>query len=236
MSEVYRTLAVIPARAGSKGVPNKNIALLEGKPLISYTILAALESTLITDIVVSTDSDDIADVARELGLEVYFMRPAHLAQDSSLTAPVVAHAKKQMEAIKNCRYQAIILLQPTSPFRTTSMIDEAINKLKTKSCTSVVSVTDVNGYHPFRMKRIENGFLVNFVDQGFEDMRPRQVLPKVYIRDGAIYGIHADEFDRLGQLVTDSCVPIISANENAINIDSLLDFQLAENILKNANS
>jgi len=233
MSEMFRTLAVIPARAGSKGVPNKNIALLGGKPLISHTILTALESIFITDVVVSTDSEEIADVARELGLEIYFMRPAHLAQDTSLTAPVVAHAKKEMEAIKSYRYQAIILLQPTSPFRTKVMIDEAITKLRNKECSSVVSVTDVDGYHPFRMKRVDNGFLSNFIDQGFEDMRPRQVLPKVYIRDGAIYGINSDEFDRLGQLVTDRCKPIISSGESSINIDSLLDFQLAEYVLKN---
>lgn len=233
MSRTFRTLAVIPARAGSKGVPNKNIAPLGGIPLISHTISTALGSKHATDIIVSTDSERIADVAREQGLEVPFMRPAHLAEDTSLTAPVVAHAKKEMERIKKYSYQAIILLQPTSPFRTTSMIDEAITKLKNGECTSVVSVTDVDGYHPFRMKRIENGFLVNFIDQGFEDMRPRQNLPKVYIRDGAIYGIDADEFDRLGQLVTDRCVPIISQGKKSINIDSILDFQLAENVLAN---
>lgn len=226
-----KVLAVIPARAGSKGVPGKNIKSLGKTPLIGYTVRAALASKWIDTVIVSTDCNKIADIARKEGARVPFLRPSELATDNALTAPVVIHALKTTQELDETTYDAVLLLQPTCPFRTAEEIDLAVELLKNGDCTSVVSVKSVDGNHPFRMKRIENGYLSNFIDQGFEDMRPRQELPEVFIRDGSIYAILSCELLANGEMVTKECKPIISTSKRNINIDTIHDFYLAERLL-----
>lgn len=221
-------LIVIPARGGSKGVKNKNIKKLRGKPLIQYTFETIKNSKHNLDYAISTDSDNIIDVCKKFGANVYFKRPKSLAEDSTLTLPVVKHAIKKMEKIKNKSYEIIVLLQPTSPIRDVKKLDRAIKYLIEEQSTSVCSVANVNGNHPFRMKRIVGGKCVNFIDQGFEDMRPRQVLPDVYIRSGSIYAILKEEMYKTNLLVTDDCIPIILDGNEAINIDNSIDFATAE--------
>ena len=125
-----KVLAVIPARGGSKGVPQKNIRLLAGKPLIGYTIDAARDSKELTNWIVSTDDEAIAEVARECGAEVPFIRPELLATDSAKAIPVIQHALKEMEERDGIQYDAVMMLQPTTPFRTAEDIDEAIRILR----------------------------------------------------------------------------------------------------------
>jgi len=221
-------LIVIPARGGSKGVKNKNIKKLKGKPLIQYTFETINNSKHNLDYAISSDSDNIIDVCQNFGAKVYFKRPESLATDSSLTLPVVKHAIAEMEKIKNKSYDIIVLLQPTSPIRDVKKMDQAIQYLIEGQSTSVCSVANVNGNHPFRMKRIIDGKCVNFIDQGFEDMRPRQELPDVYIRSGSIYAILKEELYKTDLLVTDDCIPIILDGNEAINIDSPIDFATAE--------
>ena len=182
-----KILAVIPARGGSKGIPNKNIVDIGGNPLIKYTIDAALESKMLTDCIVSTDSDAIAVVAKACGALVPFKRPEHLSNDKALSLPMMQHAVEFMEAKQGFQYDLVVMLQPTTPLRQAEDIDNAINLLFRKNADSVISVVEVEGYHPLRMKRVVDGRLINYIDQGHEDMRPRQELPPVYIRNGAIY-------------------------------------------------
>ena len=227
-----KVLAIIPARAGSKGVKNKNIKSLNGKPLILYTIEEAKKSDQIDKIVVSTDSIQIADLSKKNGVEVPFIRPDKLSTDSSLTYDVVKHC---IEYYKNSgeHFDIILLLQPTTPFRTVETINKSINILKNTSIyTSVVSVVDVEGNHPLRMKKIEGDYLTNYTDQGFENMNPRNELPKVYIRSGAIYAILTKNFYEEQSLVSNLCAPIILDKIETINIDSPLDFEFCEFILK----
>jgi len=221
-------LAVIPARGGSKSIPRKNIALLAGKPLIAYTIEAANASGRLDDIVVSTDDPEIADIAKRFHGNVPFTRPSELATDDALTIGVVQHAIEFMEAERGSPYDHVVLLQPTSPLRKASDIDDAVEKLIMTNCDSVVSVVDVDGYHPFRMKRLVDDRLINFIDQGFEDMRPRQILPKVYIRNGSIYASTRKVVMEDATLVGNDCRGIVMTSERSINIDSPNDFQLAE--------
>src|SRR5690606_35310248 len=134
-----KVLGIIPARGGSKGVPGKNIRPLNGKPLIVYTIEAALASRL-TDVIVSTDDDAIANVAREAGANVPFRRPAELSGDSARSIPVAQHALKFMEEVNNTVYDAIMLLQPTAPFRTVEDINCALDILEATGADSVISV------------------------------------------------------------------------------------------------
>ena len=227
-----KVIAIIPARAGSKGVVGKNIKSLNGKPLISFTIEEAKKSKFIDKLIVSTDSKEIADISLSLGGSVPFIRPSELSTDSSLTFDVIKHTMNFLKE-KDENYDIIVLLQPTTPFRKVESIDEAIQILKkSNKYTSVVSVVDVEGNHPLRMKKIEGDYLTNFIDQGFENMNPRNELPKVYIRSGAIYAILTKNFYEEQSLVSNLCSPIILDKIETINIDSPLDFEFCEFILK----
>ena len=183
----YTVLGVIPARSGSKGIPNKNIYPILGKPLISYTIEAALNSKHLTHCVVSTDSAEIADIASRAGALIPCLRPAELATDTARSLPVVLHALEVMEERNGREYDAVVMLQPTTPLRLPADIDMALEKLFHTGADSVISVVNVGGMHPLRMKRMIGDRLINYIDQGYEDMRPRQELPAVFIRNGAIY-------------------------------------------------
>lgn len=221
-------LAIIPARSGSKGIKDKNIKMLGNDHLINYTIKAALNSKLISDVVVSTDSKKIQEIALKSGAQVPFIRPKSLAEDSTPSYPVVIHATELMQKKLRKSYEIIVMLQPTTPFRTAIHIDEALNKLIDSQYTSVVSVVKVGGYHPLRMKRIVNDSLINYVDNGYEDMRPRQELPSVYIRNGGIYGGFTQEIIKYKSLVTQECLAYEMGERESINIDSILDFVSAE--------
>ncbi len=226
-----KVIAIIPARAGSKGVLNKNIKSLNGKPLISYTIEEAKKSKFIDKLIVSTDSKEIADISLSQGASVPFIRPSELSTDSSLTFDVIKHTMNFLKD-KDEHYDIIVLLQPTTPFRKVESIDKAILTLKkSNKYTSVVSVIDVEGNHPLRMKKIEGDYLINYIEQGFENMNPRNELPKVYIRSGAIYAILTKNFYEEQSLVSNLCSPIILDKIETINIDSPLDFKFCEFIL-----
>tara|TARA_B100000674_G_C37695696_1_gene848116 strand:+ start:150 stop:851 length:702 start_codon:yes stop_codon:yes gene_type:complete len=225
-------LAVIPARGGSKGVPRKNLQNICGKPLIAYSIEAAKGVSRLTDIIVSTEDEEIAQVAVDHGADVPFMRPAELAEDLTPTFPVIMHALEQMEAARAAEYDAVLLLQPTCPLRTAAHIDTAIDMLLSENCDSVVSVLEVSNTHPFRMKRLVGNRLINYIDQGFEDMRPRQVLPKVYLRNGAIYLNRRQSLIGTQALVGDHCLGMVMDEEESVNIDGRLDLILAESMMQ----
>ena len=225
-------LAVIPARGGSKGIPRKNIVKINDRPLIDYTIQAALQVSRINHVIVSTEDEEIASISRGLGAEVPFMRPNHLAVDQAQSAPVVIDALYRMEEINNIKYDAVLMLQPTSPLRTSKHIEKALDLFFSQECDSVVSVVSVGGTHPFRMKRLVDDRLVNYIDQGFWDMRPRQELPPVYIRNGSIYLIERDVLINKGQMIGEKCLGMVMGDKESINIDSPLDLKLAELLLE----
>jgi CMP-N,N'-diacetyllegionaminic acid synthase len=227
-----KILGIIPARGGSKGVLKKNIKILNGRPLIQYSIDAAKKSKLLTDFVISTEDNEIRKIAINLNCPAPFKRPKNLSTDQALSIDVLKHAVKYMEKINQYKYDLVLMLQPTSPLRTYTDIDKSINLLIKNKSDSVISVTGVDGFHPLRMKRIINGFLVNYIDQGFEDMRPRQVLPKVYIRNGAIYLVKRDILFNYNSLVGNSCFAYQMPIERSVNLDCEADFITAEYFLK----
>ena len=226
-------LGIIPARGGSKGIPKKNIIPLAGKPLIQYTIDAALHSKLLTTVMVSTDDKDIAALSKKLGADVPFLRPKHLATDTAKTLDVAIHAIREVEKKEKKTFDIIVILQPTTPLRKSKHIDEAVHLLVThkKDTDSVISVVDVGANHPLRMKRIVNGVLVNYIDQGHEDTRPRQQLPPVYIRNGALYIAWRDVI-LSGSITGKKSRAYVMPPEYSINIDTLLDIPVAEYFLK----
>jgi CMP-N-acetylneuraminic acid synthetase len=207
------------------------MAYIAGKPLIAFTIAEALKTSLLTDLVVSTDDVEIATLARSLGAQVPFTRPAELATDDAESAPVLKHALDQMEA-RHGIYDAVMMLQPTSPLRRSLHIEKAIRMMSSCDCDSVVSVVSVEGNHPFRMKRLIGDWIVNYIDQGHEDMRPRQELPPVYIRNGAIYLSRREIIAELGCTVGGKCLGLVMTSEESINIDNHLDLKLAEFLLE----
>ena len=224
-------LGIIPARGGSKGVPQKNIKLLNSKPLIFYTIQAAKASNL-SDLIVSTDCPKIAEIAKSFSVKVPFLRPNELSTDHAKSIDVAIHALNKMEEFESKKYDAVMLLQPTTPYRSANHINKALDIIKNKpDLNSVISVVDVEGHHPARMKYIQNNILIDppFCEE-FENQN-RQELEKMYIRNGAIYLTRKDVLLNKSFKGKKSYALLMTA-ESSINIDSKLDFKFAEFLLK----
>jgi len=226
-----KALGVIPARGGSKGVYKKNLRSLAGKPLVSWTIEEALASRL-SRLIVSSDDPEIIDLARSYGEDLApFTRPAALATDSARTLPVVQHAIREVEKAGES-YNVVVLLQPTTPLRTAEDINEGLRRMDDGDSDCVVSVVDVGANHPFRMKRIVDGDrLIHYIDQGFEDMRPRQELPPVYIREGSLYVATRRLVMEDDVLVGGNVRALVVEPDNTVNIDTEADFERAERLM-----
>lgn len=226
-----RVLAVIPARGGSKGIPRKNLAPLGGKPLIAHMIGHALQAPAITDLVLSTEDEEIAAVAREWGAQVPFMRPVELAGDRVESLPVVQHAVKEMEVHTGKPYDQVVMLQATAPLCRPEDITACLERLSQNDCESVVTVVEAP-VHPFRMKRIINDdILINLIDQGFEDMRPRQVLPPVYKRAGSVYASRREVVMDKNSIVGEDVRAVVVPKSTAVDIDSPIDLLICEQLI-----
>ena len=226
-----RIFALITARGGSKGIPGKNIKLLAGKPLIAWTIQAALESSIFDRTIVSTDDDNISQICSKLGAEVPFKRPDELAQDDSPHIDAVVHAIEWLN--HNCNYypEYVMLLQPTSPLRTVEDIKNAIELLIKNNADSIISVSPTT-VHPYLMKQInEEGLLLDFVEKP-ESYLPRQLHPPVYHVNGAIYLIKTDIILQQRTFSPENTFPYLMPMERSLDIDTLWDFYLGNLILQ----
>jgi len=227
-----KILAIIPARGGSKGVPRKNIRLVAGKPLIAYTIEAAQAIRCrLHRLIVSTDDDDVAEVARRYGAEVPFMRPSELSGDRVPMIPVLQHAVQTVEAMDNIHLDWVLLLQPTAPFRTPEDIEAALELAAPGGCDSVISVVQVFAVHPILMKRIENDRLLPFCLEEKEGTRRQDYQPPAYMRNGAIYLTRRDVLMEQNSIWGGVIRPYIMPEERSVSIDSEMDMKLAELML-----
>ena len=228
-------IGIIPARSGSKGIPNKNIALLNSKPLIAYTIETAKRSKIFDEIILSTDSPEIAKISEDYGVRVPVMRSKELAQDTTPTFPVIKHLIKWFETKRNKQFDFIMLLQPTAPLRSEQDIISAYKLLikKTKIADSLVSVCKVDEPHPVKMKKICNGYVRPFLEyiEPTQTYR-RQDCPTVYFLNGAIYLCRTKELLDRKSLLGSKTLPYVMPLERSVNIDSELDLKIAEVILK----
>ena len=222
-------LAVIPARGGSKGIPQKNIRPVGGRPLLAYTADAVRASRRVTRAIVSTDDVAVAAVARELGLEVPFMRPDELSLDVTPMLPVLQHAVREMEA-RGSAADAVVLLQPTSPLRRADHIDAALDVLDSSGADSVVSVVEVpHQFNPVSVMRLENDRLVPFLD-GPPVLR-RQDKPRVFARNGpAVLAVRTAVLLR-GSLYGDDLRPLMMAPEDSLDVDTPGDLEIVEYFL-----
>lgn len=229
-----KIMVIIPARGGSKGIPDKNIASLGGKPLISYVIEAAKRSRYVNRIIVSTDSDSIAEVSRQYGAETPFMRPSELAQDDSPVMPALYHAVEWLD--KNEGYSADILLmfQPTSPFIRAQQIDKAIEiLLSDKDADAVTTVIEIpHVFHPYNVREIKkDGSVVFFMPEEHDQYPTRQLKPKFYAF-GNFYVFRYNTLVKQRSLYGQRCLPMIIGPLTAFDINYPSDLAIAEAILK----
>lgn len=218
-------LAIIPARGGSKGLPRKNIRLLGGKPLICWTIEAALKAKCVGRVIVSTDDPEISDISTKCGAEVPFLRPAELSTDTASSEQVVAHTMDQCPG-----YDVIALLQPTSPFRTSLDIDKAFSLFTASGAAGCVSITRVDK-SPWHMFQAASDGRLNRILPPFSDGMRRQDLPPVYTLNGAIYFVRAAAFQEIRSLVPDDCVGYEMPEERSLDIDDIQEFETAEKLI-----
>ncbi len=220
-----KILAIIPARSGSKGLKDKNIKNLNGKPLIAYTIEAAKESGLFEDILVSTDSVEYADISRQYGAIVPFLRDEKLSGDTASTVDVIMDVFTKMKLFGK-EYDSFVLLQPTSPLRTEKNIIEAYNLFVEKSANSVVSVCEVD-HNPLLTNLLPNDLsLDNFIKK--ENNIRRQDLGKYYRLNGAIYISKVDYYLKYKNFYEKNSFAYIMDKRNSVDIDDEIDFKLAE--------
>lgn len=226
-----RVLGIIPARHGSKGVPRKNLRVVAGQPLLAYTIQAAKESRLLTACLTTTDGDEIAELAQRWGSPVV-RRPAELAADDTPIVPVLLHALEHAEREAAVPYDAVVLLQPSSPLRRGEDIDAAIRLLAgDPAVESVISVCPVADTHPARMYRLD-------ADGWMEPLWPewetaqRQDLPPLSYRNGAIYAVRREVLVERRTVMGSRKKAYVMPREWLVNIDDERDLMLAEELVR----
>lgn len=229
-------LAIIPARGGSKGIPRKNIRSFAGYPLIAWSIAAAKQSELVTRVIVSTDDEEIAEVAREWGAETPFFRPAELAQDKTTDLPVFEHALKWLVEVEGYRPDVVVQLRPTSPVRPTTMVDDAVRILLNHPDADCVRGVVPAGQNPFKMWRFngDDKPLAQLLEvPGISEPynAPRQILPSVFWQTGHIDAIRTSTIVNKGSLTGDVIYPLVIDPKYTVDIDTLPDWAKYEALI-----
>jgi len=223
-----KVLGIIPARAGSKGVPGKNTRSLAGKPLLQYTAEAALAARLLTRVILSTEDERIAQIGMHCGLEVPFMRPKELAEDQTPMLPVIQHAVHQMERAGE-RFDAVCLLQPTSPMRRPEDIDGCIELLEQTRADAVVAIVRVPAEHNPHWVYFQNERGLLQLSTGEAEPIPRrQELPLAYHREGSVYVTHRDVLMEQNSLYGKRLAGYEVDPRRSVNIDVPADWDRAE--------
>lgn len=228
-----RNLAIIPARSGSKGLKDKNIKMLNGKPLLAYTIEAAIKSALFQEIMVSTDSEGYADIARQWGARVPFLRSEELSSDD-VSSWAVARDVLQKYTQQGQNFNTFALLQPTSPLRTAEDIAKAYNTLYEKGANAIVGVTEAEHSPLWCGTLPEDQSLADFFKTADSYNQPRQILVPYFRINGAIYIVKTKYFYTANDIYENQCYAYIMSRGNSIDIDTEIDFKLAK-ILLNSN-
>ena len=226
-----RVIAVITARGGSKGIPNKNLKSFSGKPLIFWTIKAARESKYIDTIVLSTDSPKIASVSKKYGVEAPFLRPEAISRDNSSSIDVLFHALKFFEH-RNDNFDIVIQLQPTSPLRRSQDIDKALELLLKKKAKAVISINKAFVSPLWTNILPPNGCMKDFLRPELIN-RNRQRLPEYFQLNGAVFLGFVEYVVRNNGFYGKHSYAYVMPRERSIDIDDILDFRLAEALLEN---
>ena len=231
MSKSISVLGIIPARGGSKGIRKKNIYKLCGEPLINYTIEAAKSSRFLTRTIVSTDSEEIAEIARAAGAEVPFLRPAKLASDKSPTIDTIMHSLNWLKENKNEQYDYVMVLQPTSPLRTSIDIDESIKKAQETGADSIMSMVELSDMSLKKLKKIQEDQIFPLLEEEGKSPAPRTSHTATYTRNAAIYLTKASVILK-GDVFGNVSRPYIMPFERSVDINDMKDMALSEFFLK----
>jgi len=234
MDKEKKILAIITARGGSKGLPGKNIRLLAGKPLISYTIERALSAgPLLYEVLVSTDDKQIAEIARQAGAYVPFLRPEALSTDTASSLDVVQHAVEYVEKARDVTIDWSLILQPTTPLRTVNDIVSAVRLTESHDVDTIVSVYEVGHAHPGKAKKVNaDGFLTPFLPDVPWQTRRQNLSPPAYLTNGGIYLTRRDVLWDKNSLIGDRVLPYMMPQERSVDIDDRIDFMLAEILMR----
>lgn len=220
---------LIPARGGSKGLPNKNMIDVNGFPMLDYTISAAKESEFIDTVVVSSDDEKIINYALSKNTQA-LRRPKEFSTDESTAHEVVNHFSEIVTIKHNIDEVIICYLQPTSPLRKSKHIDEAFKILLKNEKDMLISVSETINI-PYKMFNIdENGFLAPIFEEGMSNMR-RQDLPKTYIANGAIYVFPLKVFKRTNKIPSNNSIPFFMSKEDSVDVDSIDDLKLVKSLM-----
>lgn len=227
-----RILAIIPARGGSKGLPGKNSRPLQGMPLVAWPIKAALNSRYVDRVIVTTDDTQIATIAKEYGADVPFMRPAHLAQDSSPSSDAIIHALDFCTSEEG-EYDYIVVLEPTSPLTESTDIDAALEQLMASRATAIVGASKVGSTHPVYCATIgADQFLKPYHRDNFAKPVRRQDLDDLYFFEGSLYISEVKQYRDMMTFYHESTLPYIVPAWKSLEIDTLLDFLMVEAVVK----
>ena len=227
---MMRRIAIIPARSGSKGLKDKNIKELNGKPLIAYSIEAALASKMFDKVFVSTDSQKYADIAIQYGADASFLRSEENSSDTAGSWDVIREVISKLKDMGE-EYDEVMLLQATSPLRTVEDIVKSIELLHEKKGNAVVSLTECD-HSPIWCNTLpEDKSMDNFDREEYKDL-PRQMLPKFYRYNGAIYLVTAEELQKKERMLEKGCYAYVMPQHRSVDIDTALDFMIAETIMK----
>lgn len=230
--EMNDMMAIIPARGGSKGILGKNIKELCGKPLIAYTIEAALKAQEIDRVVVTTDSKDIAEVAIQYGAEIPFMRPSYLAEDDSSAVDVYLHAVEFLEKKDGLHVDKFVVLLPTAPLRDAHEIDCAVQTMEKCACTTLISVVEADVPASWYYRMNENRVIKNAGFDADNMIKNRQMNCRYYIPNGAIYILDYQLLKRERTYYTDDTIGYVMAKKKSVDIDTEDDFEYAEYLMK----
>jgi N-acylneuraminate cytidylyltransferase len=232
MYKQQRILALIPARGGSKGIPRKNVKKLAGKPLIQWTIEAAKQSKYIDRLILSSDDQEIIGVAQSLDCEAPFVRPPELALDTTSSMDVIMHALDHIGQNDALSFTHLLLLQPTSPFRETSHIDQIIEQCIDKSAEMMISVNRLKK-HPSYMYYLDNGYLTSF--QPVKQQLRRQDMPVSYEHNGALYFSEISVLRKTLSYNYAAAMPFEMSKSASLDLDEPADWDYAEHLIKNNN-
>jgi CMP-N-acetylneuraminic acid synthetase len=232
---VNEILAIIPARGGSKSIPRKNIRTFAGHPLVAYSIAAGLAAETVTRVIVSTDDEEIAAVARRYGAETPFLRPQDISGDQTLDLPVFQHALQWLDENEGYTPEIVVQLRPTSPFRRVQHIDQAVYRLIERPDADAVRTVCVPFQNPFKMWRIaEDGLMRPLIETSYQEAynMPRQALPEVYWQTGYVDAAWTDTIMGKNSMTGDCILPLVINPSEWIDIDSPDDWRRAERLLE----
>jgi CMP-N-acetylneuraminic acid synthetase len=233
---VNEVLAIIPARGGSKSIPRKNILDFAGFPLITYSIAAGLAAESVNRVIVSTDDPEIAEIARVYGAEVPFLRPEAISRDDTPDLPVFQHALSWLDSNEHYQPELIVQLRPTSPFRKTDHINQAVWRLLGRPEADSIRTICVPFQNPYKMWKIEaSGFIQPLIESDLPEPYnlPRQALPEVYWQTGYVDAVWKDTIIKKDSMTGERILPLVIGPEEWIDIDSPDDWKRAERLLEN---